>query len=149
MQLKGCSFHWTQALRRKVGSYLKILNNYSLQFQNSRKKSSIIILRWQLDLFLHLTNRILSFSFLFQVKEIGLQDAYRNDSSTNQLIKQLMALPDLPAEKIKRDSLDYSSKQLSDPCRISAARGSAGSAARASCHRLEVCSWKPSRPTMT
>ena len=25
---KGCSFHWTQALWRKVGSYLKMLNDY-------------------------------------------------------------------------------------------------------------------------
>lgn len=53
VQLKGCSFRWTQALWRKV-------------------------------------------------QGLGLQDAYRNDRGTHQLIKQLMALSHLPADKIER-----------------------------------------------
>lgn len=53
VQLKGCSFHWTQALWRKV-------------------------------------------------QGLELQDAYRNDCGTHQLIKQLMALSYLPADKIER-----------------------------------------------
>ena len=30
VQLKGCSFHWTKSLWRKVGSYVMLLNNHKL-----------------------------------------------------------------------------------------------------------------------
>ena len=44
---------------------------------------------------------MLAFIFI-EVQGLGLQDTYRNDRGTHQLIKQLMALPYLPAEKIER-----------------------------------------------
>ena len=37
---------------------------------------------------------------VFQVQELGLQQAYQSDSGTHNLIRKLLALPFLPAEEI-------------------------------------------------
>ena len=76
----------------------------------------------------------------------------QKDSGTHQLIKQLMPLPYLPAEKIEKEipSITSSSKQLPDPCRTSAVTSmKIGSVARPSRHWRGACSWKLSGPTMT
>ena len=41
------------------------------------------------------------FPFFSQVQELGLQEAYANDRGTHDVLRKLMALPFLPAEKIK------------------------------------------------
>jgi len=38
----------------------------------------------------------------FQVQELGLQEAYKNDRGTNEFLRKLTALPYLPADKIPR-----------------------------------------------
>ena len=39
---------------------------------------------------------------LFQVQELGLQQAYRNDRGTHNLVRKLLALPFLPADEIPK-----------------------------------------------
>ena len=42
-----------------------------------------------------------TFCFNYKVQEFGLQEAYAHDRGTHSYVKQLMALPFLPAEKIE------------------------------------------------
>ena len=42
-----------------------------------------------------------TFCFNYKVQEFGLQEAYAHDCGTHSYVKQLMALPFLPAEKIE------------------------------------------------
>ena len=52
---------------------------------------------------------------LFNVQELGLQQAYRNDRGTHNLVRKLLALPFLPADKIPNTFHRLEAKAATEP----------------------------------
>ena len=55
------------------------------------------------------------YCWLFQVQELGLQQAYRNDRGTHDLVRKLLALPFLPADEIPNAFHSLETKAPTEP----------------------------------
>ena len=55
------------------------------------------------------------YCWLFQVQELGLQQAYRNDRGTHDLVRKLLALPFLPADEIPNAFHRLETKATTEP----------------------------------
>ena len=97
VRIMGCAFHWSQALWRKV---------------SVRKVLFIICL---ILYFESLYNKSYLYCWLFQVQELGLQQAYRNDRGTHDLVRKLLALPFLPADEIPNAFHRLEAKATTEP----------------------------------
>jgi len=80
----GCAFHWTQALWRKVSVHKKVLlfkTNLSSETVSCRHKYAFAFIL--IIYFKRLYNKSYLYCWLFQVQELGLQQAFRNDRGTH------------------------------------------------------------------
>ena len=62
-----------------------------------------------------LYNKSYLYCCLFQVQELGLQQAYRNDRGTHNLVRKLLALPFLPADEIPNAFHRLEAKAATEP----------------------------------
>ena len=62
-----------------------------------------------------LYNKSYLYCCLFRVQELGLQQAYRNDRGTHNLVRKLLALPFLPADEIPNAFHRLEAKAATEP----------------------------------
>ena len=62
-----------------------------------------------------LYNKSYLYCCLFQVQELGLKQAYRNDRGTHDLVRKLLALPFLPADEIPNAFQRLEAKAATEP----------------------------------
>ena len=62
-----------------------------------------------------LYNKSYLYCCLFQVQELGLKQAYRNDRGTHDLVRKLLALPFLPADEIPNAFHRLEAKAATEP----------------------------------